>query len=38
MCVILYVIDMSGMEGCDFYEDYLVINKELVLYNLCLME
>lgn len=36
--VILHVIDMSGMEGRDPYEDYLAINKELSSYNLRLME
>lgn len=36
--VILHVIDMSGMEGRDPYEDYLAINKELGTYNLCLLE
>ena len=36
--VILHVIDMSGMEGRDPYEDYLAINHELVSYNLRLME
>ena len=36
--VILHVIDMSGMEGRDPYEDYLAINHELASYNLRLME
>lgn len=36
--VILHVIDMSGMEGRDPYEDYLAINHELARYNLRLME
>ncbi|MBJ8349025.1 GTPase ObgE [Streptococcus zalophi] len=36
--VILHVIDMSGSEGRDPYEDYLAINKELESYNLRLME
>lgn len=36
--VILHVIDMSGMEGRDPYEDYLAINKELASHNLRLME
>ena len=36
--VILHVIDMSGMEGRDPYEDYLAINKELASYNLRLLE
>lgn len=31
--VILHVIDMSGSEGRDPYEDYLVINKELESYK-----
>ena len=31
--VILHVIDMSGSEGRDPYEDYKVINKELELYK-----
>ena len=29
--VIAHIIDMSGIEGRDPYEDYLVINKELLL-------
>ncbi len=36
--VILHVIDMSGMDGRDPYEDYLAINKELSTYNLRLLE
>lgn len=36
--VILHVIDMSASEGCDPYEDYLAINKELETYNLRLLE
>lgn len=36
--VILHVIDMSGMEGRDPYDDYLAINHELESYNLRLME
>lgn len=36
--VILHVIDMSGMEGRDPYEDYLAINKELREHNLRLLE
>ncbi|MHA6259311.1 GTPase ObgE [Sporosarcina sp. CAU 1771] len=36
--VIIHVIDMSGMEGRDPYEDYLTINQELEQYNLRLME
>lgn len=36
--VILHVIDMSGMEGRDPYEDYQAINNELSTYNLRLME
>lgn len=36
--VILHVIDMSGMEGRDPYEDYLAINKELGEHNLRLLE
>ena len=31
--VILHVIDMSGSEGRDPYQDYLVINKELESYK-----
>lgn len=36
--VILHVIDMSGSEGRDPYDDYLSINNELETYNLRLME
>ncbi|WP_326716695.1 GTPase ObgE [Vagococcus jeotgali] len=36
--VILHVIDMSGMEGRDPFEDYMLINKELESYDLRLME
>ena len=36
--VILHVIDMSGMEGRDPYEDYLAINKELESHNFRLLE
>ena len=36
--VILHVIDMSGMEGRDPYEDYVTINDELKQYNLRLIE
>src|SRR5690554_5358300 len=36
--VIVHVIDMSGMEGRDPYEDYLTINEELRAYNLRLTE
>lgn len=36
--VILHVIDMSGIEGRDPYEDYLAINKELESYNMRLLE
>lgn len=36
--VILHVIDMSGMEGRDPYEDYVAINQELSSYNLRLLE
>ncbi len=36
--VILHVIDMSGIEGRDPYEDYLAINKELETHNLRLLE
>lgn len=36
--VILHVIDMSGMEGRDPYEDYLAINNELSSHNLRLLE
>ncbi|WP_088007230.1 GTPase ObgE [Indiicoccus explosivorum] len=36
--VIVHVVDMSGMEGRDPYEDYVTINKELEQYNLRLGE
>lgn len=36
--VIVHVIDMSGMEGRDPYEDYATINEELEQYNLRLTE
>ncbi|NJP36581.1 GTPase ObgE [Alkalicoccus luteus] len=36
--VLIHVIDMSGIEGRDPYEDYLTINAELEQYNLRLME
>ena len=36
--VIAHVIDMSGSEGRDPYEDYLLINKELGEYNKKLLE
>ncbi|MFC5774532.1 GTPase ObgE [Ectobacillus antri] len=36
--VIVHVIDMSGMEGRDPYEDYITINNELKEYNLRLTE
>ncbi len=36
--VIIHVIDMSGMEGRDPYEDFLTINDELKEYNLRLTE
>jgi len=36
--VIVHVIDMSGMEGRDPYEDYSTINQELEEYNLRLLE
>lgn len=31
--LILHVLDMSGQEGRDPYDDYLAINEELTLYN-----
>ncbi|MEO3947134.1 GTPase ObgE [Gorillibacterium sp. CAU 1737] len=31
--VIIHVVDMSGSEGRDPYEDWVKINEELVLYN-----
>ncbi|KGA98082.1 GTPase CgtA [Alkalihalobacillus alcalophilus ATCC 27647 = CGMCC 1.3604] len=36
--VIVHVIDMSGLEGRDPYEDYLKINDELKQYNMRLLE
>ncbi|MCM3611363.1 GTPase ObgE [Planococcus sp. MERTA32b] len=36
--VIVHVIDMSGMEGRDPYEDYVTINEELKQYNMRLTE
>ncbi|EAE8345543.1 GTPase ObgE [Listeria monocytogenes] len=36
--VIVHVIDMSGSEGREPYEDYMAINNELEQYNLRLME
>lgn len=36
--VLLHVIDMSGMEGRDPFEDYLIINQELEAHNLRLLE
>lgn len=36
--VIAHVIDMSGYEGRDPYEDYILINKELEAFNKKLME
>lgn len=36
--VIAHVIDMSGLEGRDPYEDYLIINKELENFNKKIME
>lgn len=36
--VIVHVIDMSGLEGRDPYEDYVTINEELEQYNLRLTE
>lgn len=36
--VILHIVDMSGMEGRDPYEDYLAINAELATHNLRLLE
>ena len=36
--VIIHVVDMSGLEGRDPYDDYLTINEELEKYNLRLME
>lgn len=36
--VIVHIIDMSGMEGRDPYEDYVTINEELKQYDLRLTE
>lgn len=36
--VLWHVIDMSGLEGRDPYDDYLAINKELETYDLRLLE
>ncbi|MDN4607126.1 GTPase ObgE [Sporosarcina highlanderae] len=36
--VIIHVVDMSGLEGRDPYEDFNTINEELEKYNLRLME
>ena len=36
--VIAHVIDMSGYEGRDPYEDYILINKELKAFNKKLIE
>jgi GTPase len=36
--VIIHVIDMSGLEGRDPYEDFVTINEELAKYNLRLTE
>ena len=36
--VIVHVIDMSGMEGRNPFEDYVTINEELKQYNLRLTE
>ncbi|MBL1705701.1 GTPase ObgE, partial [Klebsiella pneumoniae] len=36
--VIVHVIDMSGLEGREPYEDYVTINNELKEYNMRLTE
>lgn len=36
--VIIHIIDMSGYEGRDPYEDYLIINKELDDFNKKIIE
>ena len=36
--VIIHVMDMSGSEGRNPYEDFMTINRELESYNLRLME
>nr|WP_018658666.1 GTPase ObgE [Allofustis seminis] len=36
--VLLHVLDMSGLEGCDAFEDYMTIQKELQEYDESLLE
>lgn len=36
--VIAHIVDMSGFEGRDPYDDYLIINKELESFNIKLLE
>ena len=36
--VIVHIIDMSGLEGRDPYEDYIIINKELENFDKKLMD
>jgi GTPase len=36
--VIAHIIDMSGFEGRDPYQDYVIINKELGAFNKSLLE
>ncbi|MGE6412750.1 GTPase ObgE [Planococcus kocurii] len=36
--VIIHMIDMSGLEGRDAYDDYVTINEELKQYNMRLTE
>lgn len=36
--VIAHIIDMSGFEGRDPYQDYVIINKELAAFNKSLLE
>ena len=36
--VIAHIVDISGFEGRDPYEDYLIINKELENFNTSLMK
>lgn len=36
--VIAHVVDMSGFEGRDPYDDYIIINKELESFNQKIME
>ncbi|WP_283680358.1 GTPase ObgE [Lentilactobacillus sp. Marseille-Q4993] len=36
--VILHLVDMSGQEGRDPYEDYLAINRELATYDESLLD